>query len=238
MALVYAEVPDGARAALSEALALYREAGDELNEARVLNGLGAVEFVAGSPEEVLRWSEQALAICERLDDPEGLSRSLHYVAEALRDTGAYERAAELYTRSIEIRRARGLGSGESALHSLGDLSLDSGDLSAAVAYYREALALSLEQEDPRLRAYCLAGLACVAARSGDARTAGRLWTLAEQDEHDVGFRMLASERIRYERILSPPLADSDEYRSGVTEAANTSPLNEAGVILGRSMQQP
>jgi predicted ATPase/class 3 adenylate cyclase len=238
MALVYAEDPDSARVALSGALALYREAGDELNEARVLNGLGAVEFVAGSPEEVLRWSEQALAICERLDDPEGLSRSLQYVAEALRDTGAYERAAELYTRSIEIRRARGLGSGESAVHSLGDLSLDSGDPWAAAAYYREALALSLEQEDPRLGGYCLAGLACVAARTGDARTAGRLWTLAEQTEHEIGRRMLASERIRYERILSPPLADSDEFRSGVAEAADTNPHDEAGVILGRAMQPP
>ncbi len=55
--------------------------------------------------------EQALAICERLDDHRVSRRSLHYIAEGLRDTGEFERAAELYTRSIEVRRAHGLGNG-------------------------------------------------------------------------------------------------------------------------------
>ena len=40
-------------------------------------------------------------------------------------------APELYRRSIEIVRARGLGSGAAQLHSLGDLSLDNGDPTAA-----------------------------------------------------------------------------------------------------------
>ncbi len=237
MALVYAETPDPARAAFSEALALYREAGDERNEARALLGLGAVEFVAGSSERSLKWSEQALAICERLDDPEGLARSQQYVAEGLRDTGAYERAAELYTRSIEVRRAHGLGNGAGAVHSLGDLSLDAGDPCAAGIYFREALALSFEPEEPRLRVYCLAGLACVAARTRDECAAGRLWTLAERLEHEIGFRMLAAERNRYERILAPPLTQSDEYRSGVAEAAGIDPDAEATAIAG-SVPQP
>jgi hypothetical protein len=49
---------------------------------------------------MLRWSEQALPIYERLDDPEGIARSLHYIAEGLRDAGEFEWSAELYTRSI------------------------------------------------------------------------------------------------------------------------------------------
>jgi predicted ATPase len=236
LALVYAQDPASARAALTEALALYRGAADERNEARVLNCLGAVEFVAGSPAASLGWSEQALAICERLDDPQGLSRSLQYVAEGLRDTGAYERAAEHYTRSIEISREHGLGNGASAIHSLGDLSLDTNDLSAADRYYREALELSFESEDRRLAAYCLGGLACTAARNEDARRAGRLWTLAERVEHDVGFHMLVAERIRYERILVPPLTDSDEYRAGVADAADCDPHTEAQELLRSSMR--
>ena len=202
----------------------------------MLNYLGAVEFVAGSPTESLRWCEQALAISEHVDDPEGLARSLQYVAEGLRDTGAYERAAELYTRAIEIRREHGLGNGASAVHSLGDLSLDTDDLSAADRYYREALELSFGSEDPRLRAYCLAGLACIAARKKDARAAGRFWTLAERVEHDVGFHMLAAERIRYERILVPPLTDSDEYQAGVADAAGRDPHTEAQELLRSLMR--
>jgi hypothetical protein len=65
----------------------------------------------------------------------------------------------------EIRREQGVGSASAAIHSLGDLSLDKGDLESAERYYSQALALGPEEGDVRLRAYCLAGLACVAARS-------------------------------------------------------------------------
>jgi predicted ATPase len=218
--LTYAETLGPARAALTEAVALYRQAGDERNEARALNQLGGVEFVGGAPERTVQWAEQALEICERLDDTEGIARSLFFMAEGLRDVGDFERAAELYTRSLEIRRAHGAGSAAAITHSLGDLSLDRGDLTAADRYYRQALALGFEEQDVRLHAYCLAGLACLAARNRDVRSAGRLWTLAERIERDVGFRMLAAERIRYERNLGPPLSDTGEYRTGVADAAD------------------
>jgi hypothetical protein len=45
---------------LTEALTRFREAGDERNEARVLMRPGGVEFLSGSPEGMLKWSEQAL----------------------------------------------------------------------------------------------------------------------------------------------------------------------------------
>jgi tetratricopeptide (TPR) repeat protein len=161
-----------------------------------------------------------------------MARSLHYLGDSLRDTGEFDRATELLTRSIEILRGRGLGNGKSALHSLGDLSLDEGDMSDADRYYREALALGIEEEDRRHCAYCLAGLACVAARNHDATAAGRLWTLAEQTEHEIGFRMLATERSRYERTLTPALRDSDGYRAGVEAAAGLDLLTAAAEILG------
>jgi tetratricopeptide (TPR) repeat protein len=156
-----------------------------------------------------------------------------YIAQALRDLGDFERSVELYTRSIEIRRGHGLGSGaaRATVHSLGDLSLDKGDLPAAERYYREALALGLQEEDVRLQAYCFAGLACVAACDGHATVAGRLWTHAERLEHKIGFRMVAAERGRYERNLSPPLSESDEYHAGVADAVNLDPLTAAAEVL-------
>jgi hypothetical protein len=166
-------------------------------------------------------------ISERLDDAEEIARSLHSIAENLRDTGAFERAAELLTRSIEIRRAHGLGDRASSLHSLGDLFLDTRDMPAADRYYREALAAAVQDEEPRTQAYCLAGLACVAARNQDATAAGRLWTLAERLEHEIGFQMLATERARYERNLTRSLRDSPGYRAGVQSATNLDPLTVA-----------
>ena len=230
--LTYAENLDPARVALTEALALVREARDERDEARVLNHLGGVEFVGGSPERMLEWTEQALMICERLEDPEELARSLFFTAEALRETREFERASERYLRSIEIVRAHGLGSVAPRLHSLADLSLDKDDLAAAERYYREALAVTISEEDLRTRAYCLAGLACIAARNDDATTAGRLWTLAERIEQHVGFRMLAAERRRYERLLTEPLRTSDAYQDGSMQAAaEPDPVSAAAALL-------
>ena len=230
-ALVFLERLEQARAALIEALTLYRDAGDDRGETLVLLRLGAAEFISGAPESSLAWAEQALSIYERLDDTLGIARTLHNIAEALRDLGEFERSAELFARSIEIRRANGLGGGASTVHSLGDLYLDAGDMPTAERHYREALALGLQEGDVRLGAYCLAGLACVAARNEDTATAGRLWTLAERLEHEIGFRMVAAERVRYERNLTPPLTNTDEYRAGIADAANIDPLTAAAEIV-------
>jgi non-specific serine/threonine protein kinase len=228
----YADQPDAARAAMMEALALYREHGDKRGEVRALNYLGGVEFVGGAPEQGLAWHEQALALAEHLDDPEEIGRSLHYTAENLREIGSYDRAAELYIRSIEIRRAHGLREPvPSVLHSLADLRLDTGDLAAADRHYREALALADQQMDVRLNVYCLAGLSCIAARRGDRRTAGLLWGVAERIAREHGVRMLATERRRYESILEPAVRDSDEFRAGVTDSEDAEPIGAAGVSV-------
>jgi predicted ATPase/DNA-binding SARP family transcriptional activator len=232
-ALVFLERPEQARAALIEALTLHREAGDEPGETRVLLRLGAAEFIAGAPASALAWAEQALPIYERLDDALGIASTLHRMAEAVRDLGDFERSAALFTRSLEIRRTHGLGSGAATVHSLGDLFLDAGDMPTAERSYREALTLGLQEGDVRLGAYCLAGLACVAARNKDATAAGRLWTLAERLEHEIGFRMVDAERVRYERTLTPPLTNTDGYRAGVAEAANLDPLTAAAEIVNR-----
>jgi tetratricopeptide (TPR) repeat protein len=180
---------------------------------------------------MIEWSEQALPIYEHLDDSEGIARSLHYIAEGLRDSGEFERSAELYKRAIEIKREHALTNVAAALHSLGDLSLDKEDLPSAERYYYEALALAPEEDDVRLQAYCLAGLACVAAQSDDATKAGQLWTLAERIEQQIGFRMLRAERVRYERTVTPALRESREYKAGVANAAERDPLAAVADLL-------
>jgi predicted ATPase len=229
----YAERPDAARTAMIEALSLFREQGDERGEVRVLNYLVGIEFVSGAPERGFAWHEQALEIAERIGDPEQIGRSLHYMGENLREMGSYEQAAELYIRSIEILRANGLGERvASVLHSLADLRLDTRDLSAADRLYREALAFSHGMKDVRLSAYCLAGLSCVAARSGDGYTSGLLWGLAERIEREHGVRMLGTERRRYEAILVPPISDSDGFRAGITDAQDADPTAVALSLVG------
>jgi hypothetical protein len=73
----------------------------------------------------------------------------------------------------------------------------------------------------------------VAAQSDDARTAGRLWTLAERIEQQIGFRMLHAERVRYERTLTPALREAGDYRSGVADAAQLDPIAAVADLLRR-----
>ena len=226
---MFLERVEQARSALIEALSLYRDVGDERGETLVLLGLGVAEFIAGAPDSALAWAEQALPIYERLGDTLGIANTLHHIAEALRDLGDFERSAEMFARSMEIRRANGR-SGAAATQPRRPY-LDAGDMSVAERYYREALALGLQEGDVRSGAYCLAGLACVAARHEDATTAGRLWTLAERLEHEIGFRMVAAERVRYEWNLTPPFTNTDEYRAGIADAANIDPLTAAAEIV-------
>ncbi|HEX8977548.1 MAG TPA: tetratricopeptide repeat protein [Solirubrobacteraceae bacterium] len=230
---VYAERPDAGRAAMIEALALFREHGDERGEVRVLNHLVGFEFISGTPERGLAWHEQALEIAERLGDPQQIARSLHYMGENLREMGSYDQAAERYIRSIEILRANGLSERvSSVVHSLADLRLDTRDLPAADSLYREALAFSQNMNDIRLTAYCLAGLSCVAALGGDGHTAGLLWGLAERIEREHGVRMLGTERRRYEAVLVLPISDGDEFRAGITDAQDADPTAVVLSLLG------
>jgi hypothetical protein len=45
--------------------------------------------------------------------------------------------------------------------------------------------------------------------------------------------MVAAERVRYERNLTPPLTNTDEYRAGIADAANIDPLTAAAEIVNR-----
>jgi hypothetical protein len=45
--------------------------------------------------------------------------------------------------------------------------------------------------------------------------------------------MVAAERVRYERNLTPPLTNTDEYRTGIADAANIDPLTAAAEIVSR-----
>lgn len=72
--------------------------------------------------------------------------------------------------------------------------------------------------------YSVAGLACAAALQGDGRAAGRFRSAAEHAENRLA-RMLAAERVRYERILIP-LQHDDAFRAGY-EAARDIDLAEA-----------
>ena len=222
-ALMYTERNTRAEQVLTDALALFRSHADASGEASVLNSLGSVQSNAGSASRAIQLHEQALAIFRRAGDQRGISRSLHLLAENVRDVGELGRAASLLEQAVAIDTELGDTNGAmSSLHSLGDVALDQRDSAAAARHYRDALTICIELEDERSQAYCLAGLACVGALDGDLATAGRLWGLAERIEEQIGARMLARERSRYEDVLAT-LEGDEAFEDGRAAGRSADP---------------
>jgi predicted ATPase/class 3 adenylate cyclase len=103
------------------------------------------------------------------------------------------------------------------LQSRGDLALDRAELSEAADRYYEFLEaldrLGGGAHGDRDVAYGLAGLASVLAERGRDEDAARIWGAVCAAEEALGFRMIASERRRYERRLVP-LEDTRSWIEG------------------------
>jgi hypothetical protein len=119
-------------------------------------------------------------------------------------------------------RARELGFHQqltSTVHSLGDLSLDRQDPDTALERFAEALEYAVATGSRRVQIYCVAGIACALLQKGDDPTAARLWGIAQDQERRLGFRMLLTEKQRYERLMTAArerlgAAYNEEHRAG------------------------
>jgi tetratricopeptide (TPR) repeat protein len=224
--LIYTERFHRAHESLEESLVLFRELGDRRAEASVLNRLDMAAWAQGDIQQALELAEAALTIYRQEHDQRGTALSLAHVGVDLLEIGNVERG----TAMVEEARALYSELGDRIalagfLHTLGDLALDRREPQGAANYYREALEIALELDDERTEMYCVAGLACVAALQEGARMAGRLWRAAEAAESRLEMRILAAERVRYERLLTP-FQDDESFRAGY-EASRDIDLTQA-----------
>jgi tetratricopeptide (TPR) repeat protein len=215
---MFTEQHHEAEKVLTDSLALARRSRDPVGEAKALNQLGSVASNTGRLEQARKLHEQALAIARRAGDRPLTARALHLLGEDLRDLGDLDRATAMLEEAAAIDTELGdRDAAMTSLHSLGDLALDGRDTARAQSRYREALAICHELGDERSQAYCLAGLASIAALLNDAELAGRLWEVAEGVEQRLDLRMLAEERKRYERILANHAHDAS-FQAGQRSA--------------------
>ena len=87
------------------------------------------------------------------------------------------------------------------LHGFGDAALDRRDPVGAARLYRESLEIGRPLRDDLQTAYCLAGLAAVAAEQGRRDVAALLWGFVRAGEERSGDRLHETERARYGRVL-------------------------------------
>jgi predicted ATPase/class 3 adenylate cyclase len=194
---------DGAEKFWREGLELRRLQDDPHELGAAFSRVASVAWRRGDFDGAIAYHKQALPLYEQAGAEALILEELHWLGDAYRDRGNFDEGERVLDETVT--RARELGFHQqltSTLHSLGDLSLDRGDPEAALDRFAEALDYAVATGSRRVQIYCVAGIGCALLQQGDDHAAVRLWGIAEDQEHRFGFRMLLTERQRYERLMS------------------------------------
>jgi tetratricopeptide (TPR) repeat protein len=128
----------------------------------------------GDHFEQLRLSEEAIALCERLDDPEAMSTSLGQRGLALMALGRDDEASAVFEAALEAAREAGDERRQSDWWGdLGHVHMSRGQYAEAIRCYERALALSRRLGVAASEATDLHHLAMAHWSSGDLETAIR-----------------------------------------------------------------
>jgi len=125
-----------ARAAMQEALSIYRELGDLRGVVGQLNNLGVNRQMVGDYAGARAWLEESVQTCRQVGDQAAIASALSNLADVLRRQGHYDgaRAALVEAHDLFVQTGHTLGQGWSLNH-LGDVARAAGDLAGARAHY-------------------------------------------------------------------------------------------------------
>ncbi len=188
-----------------QALAIYRELGDEQGEARAANNVAQAYVDLRRFEDALSAAQRSLAI-QRLQGNRYLEGvTLGIQGRASRELGRYEKAIGDLEKALGIFRELGQQYGEAdSLTDMGDTSLCLGQVDDAIARLRESLAIRREIGDVHGEAATLRLLGLALDRAGDSAQARDLLTEAVRLFEDRGDQVEAgAARTALAAILKP-----------------------------------
>jgi len=200
----------GARSLAEESLALFREVSDRWGIAYVLLHLARMIFAQGDSARAQPLVQECLKISRELGYKEGIAESLSLLGQIALHQGETALAHSLLAESQLLFRE--VGDRRGAARSLclfANVITAQGDNARARGLCEESLALLRALGDTEYLALCLEGLgAAIAASSNvvaplaDARSAVRLWGMAEALRDANGISMPPVSRPDYERIVA------------------------------------
>jgi predicted ATPase/DNA-binding CsgD family transcriptional regulator len=185
-----------------EALAIRREVGDSAFVATSLINLAILPYEMGDYDRAREYYAEALAIVQPANDPDRLGfahNGLGITAHRLGDLAA---ARQHLKAAIALRRGQDSGSLAASLVNLAAVERDAGDQARAADLYQEALAHRWQRGERKGVAEAVAGLAVLAANSGQADLAVRLFAAADALCLALGTRLSEPERPHRERSLT------------------------------------
>jgi tetratricopeptide (TPR) repeat protein len=178
-----------ARSYAEKARAHYEEVADRGNVGRLLNNLGVMEFLLGSPDEAVERFKQAYAIALEVDRSEDAATAVSSLAQVHLRTGDAKRAEEQARHALEI-----IGEREDMLDEIGNARLVLGRALLEQDRLEEAETAFAESEDAFARLSSASHRAAawiaqgdLATRRGDERRAAVLYRRAAEALQDFRF---------------------------------------------------
>src|SRR4051794_4110717 len=167
--------PGSAQASYEKALALWRQLGVPIEEARTLNNLAVLHRVLGEWQEALRLYVQAREVLASSPGDRLLEAAvLHNAGFAYNNLGEPRRARVFLEEALKLRHEMGERRSEVAtLNVLGSVWWNLGEPDKALEHYRRALEVAASLGDRRLEAGSRSGLGEVLLERGDAAGALR-----------------------------------------------------------------
>jgi predicted ATPase/class 3 adenylate cyclase len=151
-----------------EGLALCQECGDRFGIAIQYQCLGEINFWQGNYSAAQKYMEESLNIFREFETKTLIFQVLDDLGEACRALNEYEKAKAFYQDSLSIHQELGMRPKTfiPLFLNLGYTVLNLTDDRQALAYFKEALTVSLESNQKEFFIHCLAGFAAVAVVRG------------------------------------------------------------------------
>jgi predicted ATPase/DNA-binding CsgD family transcriptional regulator len=194
---------EAARDMHEEALALYKELDDQWGIARSIDLSGRSAAFQGDHAVALPRLEEALGMWREIGDREGIAESTAVMGMVALGRGDYSTARLRLEEARQIMSSLGDRRGVGKMNSaLGDAVLNQGDRDAAYSLYEEALKDLKDLEDKWWIAWCLEGMADVAAAQKQPERAARLFGAAAALREVIGAPRPPAFRSYHERSLA------------------------------------
>ncbi len=219
-----------ATAALTEALALFRAAGDDDGAAFALNRLGTLALHAGDAALADTRFAEAGALIRAVGNEDGIAALEGQLGYAALLRGDHARAAAHLEAALARYRRLGskLGTGRVLIH-LGRGLTEQGEAARALPLLREALDCDRETGNRWYLAEALEAVAATAARLGEPDRAARLWGAAAALREVIGAPVPPPDRAGHDEAVAGvrALLGDDAFAAAVAAGRALAPEEAA-----------
>ena len=178
---------------------LFQELKIPFHHAVSLVHLGNASLGLGQVDQARAWLEQAEPEARAIGESWLLAFDLDNLGEVARTQGRYDQARAYYEECETLLRASGdKGDLARIIHTLGYIAQHEGDLVRAEAQFRESLVMFRRLGNRRGMAECMAGLAGLRARQGQAGWGAAMLSAAEACLHATGGAWWPADRVEVE----------------------------------------